>query len=30
MIFYDGTIAESCPAQVWPFRVQLMDLEDEN
>ena len=27
-IFYDGTIAESYPAQVWPFRVQLMDLND--
>ena len=25
VIFYDGTVAESYPAQVWPFRVQLMD-----
>ncbi len=24
-IFYDGTVAESDPAQVWPTRVQLMD-----
>ena len=30
VIFYDGTVAESYPAQVWPFRVQLMDLDDEN
>jgi hypothetical protein len=25
MIFYDGSIAESYPAQIWSFRVQLMD-----
>jgi hypothetical protein len=25
MIFYDGMIAESYPAQIWSFRVQLMD-----
>jgi len=25
VVFYDGTVAESYPAQVWPYRVQLMD-----
>ena len=25
MVVYDGVIAESYPAQVWSFRVQLMD-----
>ncbi len=25
MFFYDGSIAESYPAQIWSFRVQLMD-----
>ena len=25
MIFYSGEIAESYPAQIWSFRVQLMD-----
>jgi len=25
VIFYDGVIAESYPAQVWSFRVQLVD-----
>lgn len=25
MIFYNGEIAESYPAQIWSFRVQLMD-----
>jgi hypothetical protein len=25
IIFYDGMIAESYPAQIWSFRVQLMD-----
>ena len=29
VIFYDGTVAESYPAQVWPFRVQLTDLDDK-
>jgi hypothetical protein len=24
-IYYDGSIAESYPAQIWCFRVQLMD-----
>lgn len=25
MIFYDGSIAESYPAQIWSFRVQLIN-----
>ncbi len=25
VIYYDGSIAESYPAQIWRFRVQLMD-----
>jgi len=25
MIIYSGEIAESYPAQIWSFRVQLMD-----
>lgn len=28
MIFYDGSIAESYPAQIWSFRVQLMGEPD--
>ncbi len=25
VIYYDGSIAESYPAQIWSFRIQLMD-----
>ncbi len=25
MIFYDGVIDESCPAQIWAYRVQIVE-----